>query len=551
MRVLLCALFAASALAQPSPGQSNPCGGTPAWSSCDWSFELNPSEDPAVFELRVEFRSPTKHKTYLLHAFRDGDRRFTIRFAPTEAGSWDYRLTSNLSRLEGQTGTFEAATSDSPGFVKPGNVHHFQTENGKPHLWAASPLDNFLTLSSDDFDRTVAQRTADKFTHIRVTLPAKADLREAADRIRAINAHGLVADLVLESIPDDAHARLAYISDLAARFAALNIAWMGLPAFEDVPNARAILKDAGDILKRYDPYDHPRTSLAAVTSGALANDPWTSMLSYGTADPNIGAVEHQLYANPAINTGIHSAADLWNATMNGQYPASGSGEYMTAWLNFVSGTRYWELEPYFDLDGGRAVALEGVEYIVYIEKPGPIEITLESHGYDVQWINPADGERVKAKSYRGEHFTGEPPNKSHPWVLHIYRPAELESRLKSYDFDSRETPIRLQEVEINSEKTPYEVSAPPQGDITAAMPPGFTLHILRPSRATRSLLVEWTGEVTSNGQGYRVIGSGRDGTLQIPFALRRSAPASVLVRVYVMNANGKVYEIDKVYGLNP
>ena len=551
MRVLLCVLFAASAFAQSNPGQSNPCGGTPAWSPCDWSFDLNPSEDPSVFELRIEFRSPTKHKTYLLHAFRDGDRRFTIRFTPTEAGTWDYRLTSNLKRLEAETGTFEAATSDSAGFVKPANVHHFKTENGKPHLWIASPLDGFLTLSGEDFERTIAQLANDKFTHVRVTLPANADLREAADRVRSINKHGLVADVVLESIPAQGDPRLHYISDLASRFAALNITWMGMPAFESVPNARAILKDTGEILKRYDPYDHPRTSLAAVTSGALANDPWTSMVTYATPDPNIGAVEHQLYGEPAINTGIRSAGDLWTATMNGQYPASGSGEYMAAWINFMSGTRYWELEPYFDLDGGRAVALPGVEYIVYLEKPGPIEVTLEDHGYDVQWLNPANGDRVKGKSYRGAHFTGMPPDQSHPWVLHIYREGEMQSRLRSYDFDSRDTPIQLQEVEINSEKTPYEVSAPPQGDLTVSKPPGFTLHILRPSRATRSLLIEWTGEITSNGQGYRVMGTGRDGTLQFPPALAQSAPASMLVRVYVMNANGKVYEIDKVYGLNP
>ncbi len=551
MRVLLCVLFAASAFAQSNPGQSNPCGGTPAWSPCDWSFDLNPSEDPSVFELRIEFRSPTKHKTYLLHAFRDGDRRFTIRFTPTEAGTWDYRLTSNLKRLEAETGTFEASSSDSPGFVKPANVHHFKTENGKPHLWIASPLDGFLTLSGDDFEHAIAQLASDKFTHIRVTLPANADLREAADRIRSINKHGLVADVVLESIPAQGDPRLHYLSDLASRFAALNIIWMGLPAFENIPNTRAILKDTGEILKRYDPYDHPRTSLAAVTSGVLANDPWTSIVTYATPDPNIGAVEHQLYGEPAINTGIRSAADLWNATMNGQYPASGSGEYLAGWIDFMSSTRYWELEPYFDLDGGRGIALPGVEYIIYLEKPGPIEVTLEDHGYDVQWINPANGERVKAKGYRGAHFTGMPPDQSHPWVLHIYREGEMQSRLKSYDFDSRDTPIQLQEVEINSEKTPYEVSAPPQGDLTVSKPPGFTLHILRPSRATRSLLIEWTGEITSNGQGYRVIGTGRDGTLQFPPALAQSAPASMLVRVYVMNANGKVYEIDKVYGLNP
>ena len=59
-------------------------------------------------------------------------------------------------------------------------------------------------------------------------------------------------------------------------------------------------------------------------------------------------------ATAALNTGIQNERDLWNATMNGQYPAAGSGEYMTAWFDFMSGNRYWELEPYFDVDGGRA-----------------------------------------------------------------------------------------------------------------------------------------------------------------------------------------------------
>jgi hypothetical protein len=355
---------------------------------------------------------------------------------------------------------------------------------------------------------------------------------------------------VLASIPADAAARHKYITDIASRFAALNITWMGLPAFESLPNSRAILKDAGTILKEYDPYDHPRTTLAESTSGTFGNDPWTSVLSYGTADPNIGAVEHQLYGDPAINTGIHSSNDLWNATMNGQYPASGAGAYMTAWLNLMTAGRYWELEPYFDLDGGRAVALEGVEYIVYVEKPGPVEMTLEDHSYAVEWINPETGARSKSKTYRGQHFTGEPPDKSHPWVLYIYREGEIQSR-KSYFFDSRETPVQLQQVEVNPDKTPYEVAEPPEGEVASSAAPKFSLRITRPGRATRTLLVEWTGEITSSGQGYRVIGSGREGTLQVPEALWRSSPAGMLVHVLVMNANGKVYELDKVYQLRP
>jgi Domain of unknown function (DUF5060) len=550
MRVLFALVLLLATPTLPLLAQSNPCLGTVTWSACDWSFDLAPSENPDTFELHAEFRSPRSH-TFLLHAFRDGDRHFLIRFAPTEEGDWNYRFTSNLPRLQGQTGQFNAEASASPGFVKTANVHHFATANGKPHLWMASALDDFLSLPRDEFERTVAARANDKFTHLRVTIPSNADLDEAAERIRSINTHGVVADLVFASIPANAQSRRKYISDLASRFAALNITWMGLAAFESVPNARAILKDTGEILKQFDPYNHPRTSLAESTSGALGNDPWTSVLSYGTCDPNVGAVEHQLYGDPAINTGIHSERDLWIATMNGQYPASGYGAYMTAWFNFMSGNRFWELEPYFDVDGGRALALEDVEYIVYVEKPGPVEITVADHSYDVAWINPATGDRVKGKGYRGQHFIGDPPDKSHDWVLHISREGEKQSRLKSYFFDSREQPIQLQQVQFDPEKTPYEVSAPTESEISFSGSPRFALRVTRNSRATRTLLVEWAGEVTAEGQGYRVIGSGVDGNFQIPESMTRGVSPSMLVHVFVMNAFGKVYELDKVYRLAP
>src|ERR1700733_5854492 len=105
MRVLLPLLLAAPLIAQTSP-----CSGAPIWAACDWTFELAPSENPDSFDLHAEFRSPHS-RTILLHAFRDSDRRFVIRFAPTEEGDWNYRLTSNLQRLEGQTGRFNAASS--------------------------------------------------------------------------------------------------------------------------------------------------------------------------------------------------------------------------------------------------------------------------------------------------------------------------------------------------------------------------------------------------------------------------------------------------------
>ena len=519
----------------------------PTWSSCDLAFDLEAGENPATFQLRGEFRSAKR--TLLIPAFREGDRRFILRFAPTEAGEWDYKLTSSLKRLEGQLGKATATESDTPGFVKVANVHHFANEGtNKQHLWMATAINDFVKIPRADFDRTVEQRIAEKFTHLRLTIEKDADLAEAAARVRAINARGVVADVVLGSIPLDRVERERYITDIAARFCALNITWMGAPGFEKIPNGKAVLKDAGTLLAKLDPYNHPRTSMAEVTSAPLQGDQWMNMLSYGTSDPNVGAVEHQFYQMPQVNTGIQNERDLWNATMNGQYPDSGSGKYMTVWFDFMSDNRYWELEPYFDVDGGRAVALEDVEYIVYVEKPGPVELTVEDHGYDVVWMNPETGERIKAKNYKGKHFTGEPPDKSHAWVLRVSREGHKEGMLKSWKFESRKVPI--QEIETAGKNFPFEVTEP-EGDVSMAIAPRYSLKILRATRATRDLLVEWAAEVVLDGEGFRVAGTGREGTLQIPKEIVHKLPGTLSLRVSILNANGKAYAIDKVYRLGP
>jgi hypothetical protein len=520
----------------------------PVWSTCDVAFDLQPAENPAGVELHAEFRSP-RQRTLVIQAFREGDRRYVLRFAPTAAGDWDYKLTSSLKRLDGQLGKVTGEASDAPGFVRVANVHHFQTANNKPHLWMATALDNFIKMPRADFDRTVEQQAAAKFTHLRVTIDDGADLVEAAERIRDINAHGLVCDLVLSGLPEERTARQRYITEVVARFGAMNITWAGVPAFERLAGGRTILKDTGALIAKLDPYNHPRTSMAESTSAPLIGDQWMTVLSYGTADPNIGAVEHQFYPAPALNTGIQSVSDLWNATMNGQYPASGSGGYMTVWYDFMAGNRYWELEPYFDVDGGRALALEGVEYIVYIEKPGPVELEVEDHGYDVTWIHPTTGDRVKAKGYKGKRFTGEPPDKAHDWILRVSREGEKESMLKSYKFESRVVPI--QEIESNAAKVPFEITAPAEGDLSLARLPKYSLKTVRATRATRSLLVEWSAEVAVDGEGYRVVGVGTDGTLRIPASIAHKLPAVTSLHVSILNANGKAYVIDRVYRLVP
>jgi len=528
----------------------------PMWSPCDLVFELQSGEDPAKAELRGDFRSPHKD-TKTIRSFREGNT-LVLRFTPDEAGEWDYRLTSSLRRLDAQLGKASGTASDAPGFVRTANVHHFQTANLQPHLWMASAIDNFIAMPRAEFEAAVAARAAEKFTHLRVTIEASTDLREAAARIGVIHNRGLVTDLVLASIPDDRRERERYITEIAARFSAFNLTWAGVPAFEKLRNARTVLSETAVLLTQLDPYKHPRTSMAEVTSSPLIGDKWMNLLSYGTPDPNVGAVEHQLTTIPAINAGIRSRADLWNATMNGQYPASGSGREFTVWFEFMSRTRHWELEPYFDVSGGRALALrdgiglfgdqeEAVEYIVYVEKPGPVEVTVENHGYDVVWLNPATGERIVAKGYKGKSFAGEPPDKTHDWVLHISREGH-KAGLSKYKFESRR--VVMQQPETNPNALPYEMDAP-SGDIPMRTPSFYSLKILRPTRATRDLLVVWTAELTTGADGGRVVGIGKEGTLRLAASFAERLPAVMSLRVSLLNANGKAYVIDRAFKLVP
>jgi hypothetical protein len=276
----------------------------------------------------------------------------------------------------------------------------------------------------------------------------------------------------------------------------------------------------------------------------------------------VGAVEHQLARVPGITTGVKSRTELWNATMNGQYPApsasGGEGRDFTAWFEIMSRMRYWEMEPYFDVTGGRAIAVRDVEmrgddvidaaeYLVYVEKPGPVTLTVQQQKYDVEWINPATGERVKAKDYKGKSYTGEPPDKSHDWLLHVFREGQLEGLLKTYKFESR--PLRMQTPETAT--LPFEIDAPPASDIPMHLPGFYGLKVTRPSRATQNLLVVWTAEMTTGNEAGRVVGTGMQGPLKLPASFGEKLPAVVTLRASILNANGKVYVIDRAFRLVP
>jgi hypothetical protein len=622
-------LMLGAAFAQPT------CPATPAYSLCELNFDLNDQEaaahpNPYVsVKLHAEFRSP-RHKTFLMPAFWTGGRRLVIRFAPDEPGDWDFRLTSNLERFNGKTGSFQSTPSDAAGFVRPANLHHWSVIAGenmnlrKPHLWMGDTSYRFAFLTDQQFRAMVDARAAQHFTHIRGLLigsnpdsasvysdpnhPNPEYFARLDERIKYINSKGIVADLVLAGGHDHLiklfpawDERQRYIQYVVARYAPMNITWQGLDQFETYTSGRELLKEIGVLLKQHDPYGHSRSTGTDATSAPMANDGWMNFITYQSSNDQLGAIEHQLYpaayvnlqfglensgaggnAPGAVDTAVFRKR-LWNATMDGQYPTYGNtgtagdgpvpfdekylnspgAQQMSAWFQFFNDTRHWELEPYFDVDGGRAIALEGVEYVVYVEKPGPVEVGVEKHGYDISWFNPISGETIPIKKWKGERWTGEPPDATQDWVLHIEREGRKESMLNSYKFDSREYPLELQEPEMESQKAPqvpgrmqpkpapfpFAIAEPTGDTLSISKPSRYQVTLKRETRATRSVMYLWTGDVPTDGQGFRVLGTGKEGTLHIPPDLAKNLPNVMSLRLAAMNANGKVYLLDRVFRL--
>src|SRR5579864_3421062 len=199
------------------------CGPTPAYSPCEIVFEMTQAESEAhpnpykTVELRAEFRSP-RHRTFLMPAFWDGGRRILIRFTPTEPGDWDFRVTSNIESFNGKMGQFSATASDSPGFVRVANVHHFAYTAGDgntPHLWMGDTLLRLALVDDAAFQKFVDTRASQKFTHIRgIAIGSPEDTAKAFPtseepdpgyfqrldaRIRYINQKGMTVDLLLAS----------------------------------------------------------------------------------------------------------------------------------------------------------------------------------------------------------------------------------------------------------------------------------------------------------------------------------------------------------------
>jgi len=581
-RLLALAIFAAtSAFAAPL----NSCSqAARAFQPCELSFELHaggtaPASPYRQDLLNVAFRSP-RATTYLIHAFLNGNS-LKVRFTPTEAGTWAYRVSSPISLLDNQESTFTVSENPYPGFVAVANLRHWWTTNKQPHLWFAAAVP-VLAIDSANLSSWLDARKRDGFTHIRATLltaestlkpltadgqPDPAYFNRLDDALLAIDTRGFTLDLILA---DDSFLKTGALKDwqtteplvryLIARYGALNVTWQGIQHFEDTPGSRLLLKQIGALLQQYDAFSHPRSTDARFSSSPLGADGWMTYLIESSPDPQLAAVEHQFTQMPEIHvlTATEPAAfrhELWNCTTNGEYPSvsyealknEANVKAVQTWFHIVSDTRHWELEPYFDVSGARAVGLEEVEYLAYAETPGIVEVTLPRHKYNPIWVNPATGEELPLKNYRGEVFSQQTPDNSHDWILQVPREGHKESMLRSYRFESAEPPV--QELETDTSNIPFQIIDPKAEELSPSTPVPYSVKLAKSNRSTRTMQYVWWGEIVANEDGPRVLGLGSSGNFTVNKRLVSTPPANLNLRVQAINANGKAFELDRVYRL--
>src|SRR5262249_59595512 len=133
---------------------------------------------------------------------------------------------------------------------------------------------------------------------------------------------------------------------------------------------------------------------------------------------------------------------------------------------------------------------------------GQVEIAVEKHSYDVAWFNPITGEFIKQKKdFKGEKFLGEPPDKTHDWVLRLSREGKKESMLKSFRFEAKR--VELQEVEQSSQKVPFEVIEASGDAVALSKAAPYTAEVKSGAPPTPSTMGLFTRGSASARRGLR------------------------------------------------
>ena len=604
MRLLVPLALALTSAAPAEPFES--CESAPVYSPCEIRIEIpaeGAAEGASLFSditLRAEFRSPKGGRTKVMPAFWDGGRTFRIRFSPDFEGRWDFRLISNVQALDRATGSFQAVAAQTPGFIEVFNARYFKYPlTNTPHYWMGDTVLGLASMGWDDFQAFAQRRKEQGFTHMRASVlgapggsaetfagaeePRVEHLRELDRRVAYLHDLGLVTDLVLANSGGDLERlfprrrqRERYIQYVCSRYAAYSVTWQMLLEWESHDSGARVAADLAAAVAKHDPYSHPKSTGATVTSAPLAEDEWPDYITQNRVEPSLASIEYETQRAPFVNTGVGAGADAagtrrqaWSAATRGHYITladsggavdSPAAEAMSHLAGFFSQSRYFDLQPHYRVVGGSALALQrvpfreerpvGIEYVVYAERPGLIELVMPKQEYSVSWYNPSDGAWFdQKKKFKGDRYRSQTPDGERDWVLYLRREGKKQDYNKSFILESKAP--RFREVEHSPSDLPFEIQFPEGNGIRAGQEYEFNATLTRNTIAAKRMLWLWTGEVAGSGRGSRVLGTTQSGRFAVPGRLASRYPATLSVRVTGLDGAGRLFEAFRPYALEP
>jgi len=243
----------------------------PRWGVFEAEFTASREyADPLEQEVLVHFDGPGGAREQVM-AFWDGGRTWRVRFSPERVGLWRYRVRASDTGdagLHGRSGSFSVLAARGPQELARRGSPRVSTDrrffvygDGKPWFWLGDTAWNAALASTDqEWEKYLADRAAKGFTVIQMVMTQwragrQDELGQVAftgvekiqinpaffqrmDRkVRAVNAHGLVAGCVLlwaltskdrespgEVLPE--HQAIMLARYMVARYGAYAVVWI-------------------------------------------------------------------------------------------------------------------------------------------------------------------------------------------------------------------------------------------------------------------------------------------------------------------------------------
>lgn len=340
----------------------------PKWGILELSLTSSGSYDNPYLEMPDDndspgfvvgaFRGPDG-TTIEIDGFFSGGDNWTIRMAPTVAGTWTYTTTSADPALNGVVGSFVCVPSTEKGFIEVDSrhPHYFRWTDGTPFPFSMAALNvhsydgtapGFFkyggAILDGSFHAHVDARVSQGFTAMhwgmiigkwarfcgccpsgdyccsacgccQVNEGGTAFLDQDLDRINTeyfdwadqrieyAASAGMLPSLGIvwpDSLPAGwSHPRLKRLwRYVIARYAAYNVIWnLFGEGFEWGINAVSVNRDYGELTKRFDPYKHPVTVHTA-PSGVLG-DAWLDFIQLQEHTDRTS--EALVYGKPVVN----------------------------------------------------------------------------------------------------------------------------------------------------------------------------------------------------------------------------------------------------------